>query len=360
MKNKLGFRLFMLLFLYTITGFAVVMLIQFVFSAFQNPVAEWLYWRLDVIYIFYLITGLTFIFYYHWKKPWDYLDEVITATQTVYEQNDHTIELSKPLREVEQQMNQIKMSMLLSQKAVKEAEDKKNELVMYLAHDIRTPLTTVIGYLSLLDEVPDMPTEQKAKYVGIALDKAQRLEMLINELFEITRYHTATVPLKKTPIDLYALLAQIIEEFYPVLSEKGNTVKVSAEASLHIIGDPEKLARVFNNLLKNAVTYSYPNTQICISAKKNGNNVVIVFQNRGQTIASEKLTDIFEKFSRLEEARLSDTGGVGLGLSIAKEIVRLHGGEIIAQSNDETVAFTITLPLPASISENTRVILGNS
>lgn len=346
-EKKLRFHLCIILIIYTIIGSVAVLLLQFVFTEFKNPVVEWLYWRLDVIYFFYLIVGLACIFYYYWRKPWNYLDEVVAATQTVYEQNNHTIELSEPLREVEQQMNQIKMSVLLSQQAVKEAEDKKNELVMYLAHDIRTPLTTVIGYLSLLEEAPDMPAEQKSKYVGIALDKAERLETLINELFEITRYHTTAVQLKKTTVDLYALLAQVIDEFYPTMSARGNTTKVSAEDGLTVTGDPEKLARVFNNLLKNAAAYSYPNTEISITAKKKGQNVVVVFQNHGQTIPAEQLTNIFEKFNRLDEARLSDTGGVGLGLSIAKEIVNLHGGEIIAQSSDETVVFTITLPFSA-------------
>lgn len=346
-KKKLEFRLFVLLISYTIIGFLALSLFQFGFPAFKNPVAQWLYWRLDVIYFFYLCIGLTCIFHHFWNKPWNYLDEVITATQTVYEQNDHTIKLSEPLRKVEQQMNQIKMSILLSQQAAKEAEDKKNELVMYLAHDIRTPLTAVIGYLSLLDEAPDMPTEQKAKYVGIALDKAERLETLINELFEITRYHTETVQLKKISVDLYALLAQVTDEFYPALSARGNTVHISAEDGLHIMGDPEKLARVFGNLLRNAAAYSYPDTEIGISADRKGKNVVVRFQNHGQTIPAEQLADIFEKFNRLDEARLSDTGGAGLGLSIAKEIVHLHGGEITAQSHDESVAFTITLPFSA-------------
>ena len=346
-EKKLRLRLFIILFLYTIIGLAAALLIQGMYSESANPVIEWLYWRSDVIYCFYLIIGLTCIFYCFWKKPWDYLDEVITATQTVYEQNNHTIELSEPLREVEQQMNQIKMSVLLSQQAVKEAEEKNNELVMYLAHDIRTPLTTVIGYLSLLDEAPDMPTDQKAKYVGIALNKAERLELLINELFEITHYHSTTVQLKKAPVDIYALLAQVIDEFYPTLSARGNTTKVSADDGLTITGDPEKLARVFSNLLKNAAAYSYPNTEISISAKRMGQKAVVVFKNHGQTIPEEQLEHIFEKFNRLDEARLSDTGGVGLGLSIAKEIVDLHDGEIIAQSSNETISFTITLPLSA-------------
>ena len=109
----------------------------------------------------YLVIGFVCIFKYYWKKPWGYLDEVITATQTVYEQNDHTVTLSDPLKELEKQLNQIKMSVLLSKQAAKQAEEKKNEIVMYLAHDIRTPLTTVIGYLSLLHEAPDMPEQQK-------------------------------------------------------------------------------------------------------------------------------------------------------------------------------------------------------
>ena len=242
-RKKLEFRLLVILPAYVIAGIIILMLYQVTFSSFKNPIMEWIYWRLDVIYFFYLCIGLSGIFCHYWRKPWDYLDEVIAATQTVYEQNSHTIELSEPLRELEQQMNQIKMSILLSQKAVKEAEDRKNELVMYLAHDIRTPLTAVIGYLSLLDE---------------AHDKAERLETLINELFEITRYHTETVQIKKTSVDLYALLAQVIEEFYPSLSARGNRVNVSIEDNLNITGDPEKLARVFNNLLKNAAAYSDP------------------------------------------------------------------------------------------------------
>ncbi len=346
-KKKLEFRFLIILIAYIIIGFIALLLFQFVFSALKNPIIEWLYWRLDVIYFFYLCIGMTCIFHYYWQKPWNYLDEVITATQTVYEQNNHTIELSEPLREVEQQMNQIKMSILLSQQAAKEAEDKKNELVMYLTHDIQTPLTAVIGYLSLLDEAPDMPVEQKAKYVGIALDKAERLETLINELFEITRYHTAAVQLKRTSVDLYALLAQVIDEFYPILSARGNTVNISAVDCLNVMGDPEKLARVFGNLLRNAAAYSYPDTEISIFANKKDKNAVVIFQNHGQTIPAEQLANIFEKFNRLDEARLSDTGGVGLGLSIAKEIINLHGGEIIAQSNDETVTFTITLPVSA-------------
>lgn len=346
-EKKLRCKLYITLILYVAIGFVLTLLLGYIFTLFNNPVITWLYWRIDALFIFFLIIGFSVIFYYYWKKPWAYLNEIVEATQTIYEQNDHTIALSEPLQDIANQMNQIKMSVLLSKQAAKEAEDKKNELVMYLAHDIRTPLTTVIGYLSLLSEAPDMPTVQKAKYVEIALEKAERLEKLINELFEITRYHTKTVPLKKENLDLYCLLVQLIDEFYPTLSARGNTAVLDADENLFVMADPEKLARVFNNILKNAAAYSYPNTEISIAAHKQNTNIVITIQNHGKTISQEQLKDIFEKFNRLDEARLSDTGGAGLGLSIAEEIIHLHGGEITATSQNDTICFTVILPVSA-------------
>lgn len=197
MEKALLFQLLIVIFLYVMLGYVAMLVLQYIFTLFHNAVTEYLYLRVDAIYILYLVTGLTCIFYQYWKKPWTYLGEVVAATQAVYKQDNHPIELSEPLRDVENQMNEIKMSVLLNQQAASEAESKKNELVMYLAHDIRTPLTTVIGYLNLLKEVPDMPLEQKAKYIEIVLEKAERLESLINELFEITRYHMNAVHLKK-------------------------------------------------------------------------------------------------------------------------------------------------------------------
>lgn len=344
-EKRLGVQLYLVLFLYTVTGIGLEILAQFIFPKFDSKILSWLYWRIDMIFIFYLIIGFVCIFNYFWKKPWGYLDEVISATQTVYEQNDHPVALSDPLKELEEQLNQIKLSVLLSKQVAKEAEDRKNEIVMYLAHDIRTPLTTVIGYLSLLHEAPDMPEKQKEKYVQIALSKAERLEKLIDELFEITKYNAHTVSLKKEKVDLQCLLAQVVDEIYPSLSAKGNSAAFTVDDDLVVYADPEKLARVFSNLLKNAAAYSYPNTEIIITAKRCGNSVQINFENHGRTIEPEQISGIFEKFNRLDEARLSDTGGAGLGLSIAEEIIRLHGGTITAFSENEMVSFVIMLPI---------------
>ena len=346
-EKQLRLRLYLSLLIYTAVGCGLTFLLDYIFSRFQNNSLAWLHLRIDAIFVVYLILGFVCIFQYFWKKPWDYLDEVIAATKTVYEQNDNTATLSVPLKELEERLNQIKMSVLLSKQAAKEAEDKKNEVIMYLAHDIRTPLTTVIGYLSLLHEAPDMPEAQKEKYVQLALDKADRLEKLINELFEITKYNAHTVALKKERVDLHCLIAQVIDEIYPTLSANGNTAILAAEGNLSLEADPEKLARVFGNLLRNAAAYSYPDTEIHITAKKIDRNIQITFQNCGKTIAPDELDRIFEKFNRLGEARLSNTGGAGLGLSIAEEIIHLHGGTITAASENETISFVITLPVSA-------------
>lgn len=226
------------------------------------------------------------------------------------------------------------------------AEQRKNDLVVYLAHDIRTPLTSVIGYLSLLDEVPDMPAPQRAKYVKVTLDKAYRLEKLTDDLFEITRYNSQSVQLEETWVDLHYMLLQMAEEFYPQLTRQGKRAEVRADESLQAYADPDQLARVFNNILKNAVAYSAPGSTVGISAVRCGRSVAVTFRNTGKAIPKHQLDMVFERFYRLDNARSSNAGGSGLGLAIAKEIVLLHGGTITAESENGVTAFTVTLPDP--------------
>lgn len=247
--------------------------------------------------------------------------------------------------EVSAQIAEIKSSFQRQEQLLREEAGRKNDLITYLAHDLKTPLTSVIGYLSLLEEAPDMPEEQKAKYVHITLDKALRLERLINEFFEITRYNLQQIVLECETVDMSFLLVQLVDEFYPVLAAHGNIVRLESEEDLILRGDGEKLARVFNNILKNAVAYSYPDTEIVIRCERGEKTLRICFLNRGRTIPKQKLDTIFEKFFRLDEARNTNTGGAGLGLAIAREIVALHGGIITAESEDEVTTFTVELPL---------------
>lgn len=222
---------------------------------------------------------------------------------------------------------------------------RKNDLIAYLAHDLKTPLTSVIGYISLLKEAPDMPVEQRAKYTNIALEKALRLESLINEFFDITRYNLHEIMLEEETFDLGYMLMQMADEFYPVLEQHGKSITIHAEEDLPIVADSAKLARVFNNILKNAVAYSYDNTEIEIHAEKRDNAIHVSISNFGKTIPKQKLDMIFEKFYRLDDARSTNTGGAGLGLAIAKEIVVAHGGTISVTSEKQITTFTVELPV---------------
>lgn len=250
----------------------------------------------------------------------------------------------KEYAEISVQMAEIKAVMQRHEQLMKEEAARKNDLITYLAHDLKTPLTSIIGYLSLLEEAEDMPGEQKAKYVHVALDKSYRLEKLINEFFEITRYNLQQVILEKERVDLSLMLIQMADEFYPLLQAHGNEIQLRTEEDMTVYGDPDKLARVFQNILKNAIAYSYENTQITVRAQNVENMLRITFRNEGKTIPKQKLDCLFEKFFRLDEARATNTGGAGLGLAIAKDIVTLHGGKIYAESGKEATVFTVELP----------------
>ena len=251
----------------------------------------------------------------------------------------------KEYAEISAQMSEIKSTMQRHEQMLKEEASRKNDLIAYLAHDLKTPFTSVIGYLALLDEAQDMPIEQKTKYVNIALSKALRLEKLINEFFDITRYNLQQIDLEKESINLCHMLVQMTDEFYPLLNAHGNQTEVCVDEEVTVYGDSMKLARVFNNILKNAIYYSYPDTIIKIWAESTDTDVWIYFCNKGKTIPAGKLNSIFEKFFRMDEARSTNTGGAGLGLAIAKEIITLHGGKITAESENESTTFRISLPI---------------
>ncbi|MEE1321566.1 MAG: HAMP domain-containing sensor histidine kinase [Acutalibacteraceae bacterium] len=251
---------------------------------------------------------------------------------------------SKEFSDIEIRLKDIKLDVLESRNRATEAENKKNDLVMYLAHDLKTPLTSVIGYLTLLDEAPELTYEQRAKFTGIALDKAFRLEQLITEFFEITRFNINTITLQKNRIDLNMMLCQIADEFYPMLAEKNIRIDIDIPEKILMLADSDKIARVFDNLLKNAVNYSYENSLIRIGARIRQNRIIIKFRNKCDEIPAEKLERLFEKFYRTDSSRNSASGGSGLGLAIAKQITELHGGTIKAKSSVDYTDFTVILP----------------
>ena len=274
-----------------------------------------------------------------------YFREIDQGIDSLLSEQAEQIRLSPEMEPFARKLNSVRSILDQRKRAARSAEQRKNELVLYLAHDIRTPLTSVLGYLDLLEELPELPAEERAKYVHISLEKARRLEKMISEFFEITRYNTQQIAIDPKPVNLYYLLVQVIDEHIPLFTEHGNFVTLRAQEPLQVWGDSEKLARVFNNLLKNAAAYSDPGTEVIVSTEAGKEAVSVRVTSTGKTIPADKLDALFEKFYRLDDARTSHTGGTGLGLAIAKEIVALHGGTILAESENGKTTFTVQLPV---------------
>ena len=312
-----------------------------------NPVYQFLNWVRDYFFfvcVLVVLAGWVAISYYFIARPVGQLEELTAAAGRLAEPGEEPIHLSAGLGDVEVQLNDARETALRNARAAKEAEQRKNDLVVYLAHDLKTPLTSVIGYLTLLRDEPQLSPELRARYTGIALDKAERLEELINEFFEITRFNLSHLELEKQPVDLCRMLQQVVSEFAPMLGERDLTCALELPPSLEYDCDPDKLARVFDNLLRNACHYSTPGSVVRISGGEEGDSIVLRFLNSGRTIPPEKLARIFDQFFRLDSSRATRTGGAGLGLAIAKEILTLHGGTITAWSREDQVCFQVTLP----------------
>ena len=227
---------------------------------------------------------------------------------------------------------------------VSRSDQLRVDLITNVSHDLKTPLTSIVAYLTMLEDHPDMPEEERKAYTHIALEKSIRLGELINEFFDITRYNLQNIELEPVEIDLTMMLEQLADELYGVLQEKKLTCEVDVEEDLMIYGDPDKLARVFDNILRNAIAYCYADTEIRIEAKMKDGDIEITFTNAGDKIPGDMLQTIFEKFYRVDGSRSTGTGGAGLGLAIAKQIVELHGGRILAKSDDNRTQFVVTLP----------------
>ena len=300
-------------------------------------------WRYRIPLTIYVL-GVIVIIFQAFRKSVHYLDSALQASEKIADDSEELIELPGDFKEIETQLNAVKLEVQNNARAAKEAEQRKNDLVVYLAHDLKTPLTSVIGYLTLLTETTELSGDMQQKYLGIALKKAERLEDLINEFFEITRFNLTHITLELGNINMTRLLEQLVYEFSPMLAEKRLTCSLNAPADVQFCCEGDKMQRVFDNLLRNAVNYSYPDTEITITLESGEKGLRITFLNYGNTIPKDKLDRLFEQFFRLDSSRASGSGGAGLGLAIAKEIVELHKGTIRASSRDGKIIFEIFLP----------------
>ena len=308
-----------------------------------------LYWRLiGNNKTFFMIVGFLLLFalffYVALTKMTAYLDQVENGIENIVSDSTEPIRLITELKPIEIRLNEIKATLKRQELDSIEGEKRKNDLVLFLAHDLKTPLTSIVAYLSMLEGHPDMPKEEREKYTRIAFEKSLRLGELINEFFDITRYNLQNIELNPVEINLSMMLEQLADELYGVLQGKNLSCEVNVEENLAVYGDPDKLARVFDNILRNAIAYCYEDTKIAIGAQMKKNDIEITFTNRGDKIPGDLLQTIFEKFYRVDNSRSSGTGGAGLGLAIAKEIVEIHGGQIRAKSDDNRTQFIVILP----------------
>lgn len=226
----------------------------------------------------------------------------------------------------------------------REALQSNKEMIACLAHDLRTPLTSLSGYLNLAMDTDKYDVEQRQHFAEVAARKADRLEGLIQDLFDYTKLMSGEITLHRHRIDFVKLVEQMIEEFYPLLEENELTCSFQTECrELEMDVDPDLMARAVQNLLSNAVKYGKDGKQIIIRLEK-GRNVTFSVTNYGLIIPEKSLDMIFERFYRVEGARSPGTGGTGLGLNIAKEIITLHGGTITVESGLQGTVFSVEIP----------------
>lgn len=325
------------------TDFSVKIPVQVGRGAFSAAVVlDWLVQRLFLMDLAAFALALFFIAFLQRKQMILGAANLAAAVGELGRPREE--ELLPDLPEAREPFDEAKERFRQKDMMVYETEKKKTELMAYLAHDLKTPIASTAGYLMLLRDEEQISPEMRKRYAEIALNNARRLNELIEEFFEITRFNISQIKLEYQEINLTWFLEQLVSEFAPMFAKKGLACRLDVPRDVRFICDPDKMERVFDNLLRNAINYSYRDTEIKITVQT-GKEMTFICENEGNTIPGDKLARIFEQLYRLDFARSSDTGGSGLGLAIAKQIVELHGGEIFAESRDNRIRFTVKIPV---------------
>ena len=314
-------------------------------------IGSWHLWSWE--WAFWVLTGLFDLAVVYWRLIRRYhqmqMRHIITELHYIADGHlDHRINLkvSGYLNHVIASINALVDSTVNSMAEERKIEASKDELITNVSHDIRTPLTSIIGYLGLIEHRQYQNQTDLLRYTHVAYQKTKQMKTLVDDLFEFTKVQQTHAQLQVQRFDLVSMLEQVSADFELEAQKRHVAIEVQVkERPIMMRADSGKLVRVFSNLITNAFKYGEKVTVISLNAHQEGKDVVISVANNGTPIPQADLAHIFDRFYRVEGSRSAATGGSGLGLAIAKSIVNLHHGEIYATSTTEETAFNIILPL---------------
>ena len=317
---------------------------------------------ITLLYVLFGIGTFVVTFLLLQEKSMKYIGQISAAMRNVAEGDLNTsvdVIGDDEFSEMAENLNNMVAEIRVLMDKEREAERTKNELITNVAHDLRTPLTSIIGYLELLSGPVQVPADMQKKYISITYTKAKRLEKLIEDLFGFTKLNYGKISMKVSKVDIIKLLSQLLEEFYPNFVDKNLTYELQSNVPAKVItADGNLLARLFDNLINNAIKYGADGKRVIVRVSAAEETVTIQVINYGYIIPKEELPLIFEKFYRVEHSRSTSTGGTGLGLAIAKNIVDMHGGTIQVSSDRDGTIFTVKLQVNFDINKENFGKLG--
>ncbi len=334
-------------------------------SRWDNALLAMIYHSDIVIVLGYVLVGIVIFsatFLLLQEKSIAYISRISDAISDISEGNLNTsVEVigDDEFASMAEHLNKMVEDIRKLMDKEREAERTKNELITNVAHDLRTPLTSIIGYLELLSGKVALPPEMQKKYIDIAYGKAKRLEKLIEDLFGFTKMNYGKLSMHVAKVDIIKLLSQLLEESYPNFADKGLSYELQSNVPAKIItADGNLLARLFDNLINNAIKYGADGKRVIVKVTADSSTVQVSVTNYGYVIPAEELPLIFDKFYRVEQSRSTHTGGTGLGLAIVKNIVDMHGGTVTVKSDLNGTVFTVTLQVDFDINKENFGKLG--
>ncbi len=310
-----------------------------------------------VIILLYVLTGIVIfaaVFLVLQGRSMSYISKISTAMRNISDGDlNTTVEVvgDDEFADMAANLNRMVEEIRELMDKERESERTKNELITNIAHDLRTPLTSIIGYLELLSNTAVIDPDMQRKYIDITYTKAKRLQKLIEDLFGFTKLNYGKISMRISKVDIVKLLSQLLEEFYPVFMERGLAYELQSNVPAKVIkADGNLLARLFDNLINNAIKYGTEGKKILVKVHGTDTIVTVSVTNYGYVIPKEELPLLFDKFYRVEQSRSVNTGGTGLGLAIAKNIVDMHGGTINVTSDLKGTVFTVKLKVNFDIN----------